>query len=84
MGRTGFEIFNLAGPEMITLRQVIDLSIAATGKSPKVGEKDAKAASIRNPVSDKAYGAFNWRPAISMQQGIAEIAAYFDKEEKKA
>jgi UDP-glucose 4-epimerase len=84
IGRAGFEIFNLAGPEMVTLRQVIELSKAATGKSPKVGEKDAKAASIRNPVSNLAYAKFNWRPAISMQQGIAEIAAYFDKEEKKA
>ena len=82
IGRGGFEIFNLAGPKMITLKDVIELSKAATGKSPSVGEKDPKTASIRNPVSDLAYAKLNWCPAISMQQGIEEIAAYFESSQK--
>jgi nucleoside-diphosphate-sugar epimerase len=81
IGQTGFGIFNLAGSELLTLARLIDLSCAATRRRPRIVERDTAAASIRNPVSAKAYHALGWAPAIAIEDGIAELAAYFDRAE---
>jgi nucleoside-diphosphate-sugar epimerase len=81
IGQTGFGIFNLAGSELVTLARLIDLSCAVTGRRPRILERDAAAASIRNPVSTKAYREFGWVPATAIDAGIAELAAYFDRAE---
>jgi nucleoside-diphosphate-sugar epimerase len=82
IGQTGFGIFNLAGAELVTLARVIDLSCAATHRRPRIAERDPAAVSIRNPVSAKAIRELLWRPAVAIDQGIPELAAYFDRGEK--
>jgi nucleoside-diphosphate-sugar epimerase len=82
LGRTGFEILNLAGSELITLKRVIDLSRVATRREPRIVERDAAAVSIRNPVSAKAQEALGWKPSVPIEQGIAELADYLDRKEK--
>jgi nucleoside-diphosphate-sugar epimerase len=82
LGRTGFEILNLAGAELITLKNVIDLSRAATRRDPRIIERDAAAVSIRNPVSAKACQVLGWQPSVAIGQGIAELADYLDRKEK--
>ena len=82
IGRSGFEIFNLAGTELVTLKRVIDLSMAITGRHLRIAERDATAISIRNPVSENANLALGWKPAITIEYGIAELAAYFDRGDK--
>jgi nucleoside-diphosphate-sugar epimerase len=78
IGQTGFKIFNLAGAELITLERVIDVSRNATRRQPRVVERDPTAVSIRNPVSTKASRDLGWTPGIAIDQGIADLAAYFD------
>jgi UDP-glucose 4-epimerase len=78
LGRGGFEIFNLAGDELVTLGRILDLSARVSGCRPHVVERDPIAASIRNPVSTKANRMLRWHPEISIESGIAELNAYFD------
>ena len=77
IGRTGFEIFNIAGSELITLERVIGIARAVTRRPISVIESNAAAVSIRNPISTKANQMLGWRPAVSIEQGIAELAGYF-------
>jgi nucleoside-diphosphate-sugar epimerase len=77
IGQTGFSIFNLAGTELITLARVIDVARRVTRRQPRIVERDPTAISIRNPVSAKASRDLRWTPAIALEQGITELAAYF-------
>jgi len=79
IGQSGFDIFNLAGAELISLKRVIESSCAVTGRSPRIVERDPTAVSIRNPVSDKASRVLGWTPAVTIDKGIAEVAGYFDQ-----
>ncbi len=63
------EIINLAGPELISLQDVVSVSnqllksnaaIIDSGKSP----------SIRNPVIDKAQSILGWTPAVGLHEGL--------------
>ena len=78
LGNPGFEIFNLAGDELVTLGRILELSALITGRQPRVTERDPEAASIRNPVSEKAKKMLGWQPEVSIESGIAEINAYLD------
>jgi nucleoside-diphosphate-sugar epimerase len=78
LGSDGFEIFNLAGDELVTLERILDLSAGVSGCRPHIVERDPVAASVRNPVSTKANRMLRWHPEISIESGIAELNAYFD------
>jgi UDP-glucose 4-epimerase len=78
LGYDGFEIFNLAGDELVTLGRILELSAEVSGCRPRVVERDRESASIRNPVSTKANKMLRWRPEISIETGVAELNAYFD------
>jgi UDP-glucose 4-epimerase len=78
LGHPGFEVFNLAGNELVTLGRVLDVSADVTARQPKIVERDPAAVSIRNPVSEKAQRVLGWTPEISIEAGIAEINAYLD------
>ena len=81
IGRTGFGLYNLAGSELVTLARLIDLSCAVTGRQPRIVERDAAAASIRNPISTKAYRELGLGARHTHRSGIVELAAYFDRAE---
>jgi UDP-glucose 4-epimerase len=81
LGRSGFEILNLAGAELVSLKRVIDLSRTATRREPRIVERDPAAVSIRNPVSTRATQALGWKPSVAIDQGIAELADYFSRGE---
>lgn len=78
LGSEGFEIFNLAGDELVTLGRILDLSVEVSGHRPHIVERDPVTASIRNPLSTKAQRMLLWHPEISIESGIAELNAYFD------
>jgi UDP-glucose 4-epimerase len=78
LGHPGFDIFNLSGADLVSLKRVIEISLAVTGRRPRIIERNPTVVSIRNPVSAKAARTLGWRPIISMGDGIAELATYLD------
>jgi len=73
VGRTGFEIFNLSGDAVITLREVVEKSAELLGRHPPVEEKNPQAFSIRNPDNAKARQVLGWRPEIALGEGLATL-----------
>ncbi len=77
LGCPGFEVFNLAGGELVTLGRVIEAAAAATGRHPDVVERDPGAVSVRNPVSAKAQDRLDWSPAVPIDVGVSDLVDYF-------
>ena len=73
LGRTGFEVFNLSGDRLITLRDVIEQSSELLGRQPTVCERDAASVSIRNPDNRKACELLKWTPALGLKDGLATL-----------
>ena len=73
VGRSGFEIFNLSGNTVITLREVVEKSAELLGRRPPVEEKNPQAVSIRNPDNAKARQALGWKPGIGLKEGLATL-----------
>jgi len=74
VGRTGFEIFNLSGDAIVTLREVIEQSAQVLGRKPPVEEKTPQAVSIRNPDNAKARQVLGWKPEIGLKEGLATLS----------
>ncbi len=73
LGRTTFEIFNVAGDALVTLGDVIETSAAVLGRRPRIIERDATAVSIRNPDSGKARELLGWTPRINLEAGLRSL-----------
>lgn len=72
-GRTGFEIFNLSGNTIITLREIVEQSAELLGRRPPVDEKNPQAISIRNADNVKARQVLGWEPKIGLKDGLATL-----------
>jgi len=73
IGRNGFEIFNLAGSSLVSLRDVIDRSSEILGRKPVIVEKNPDGVSIRNPESSRARAALSWEPVIELKAGLLTL-----------
>lgn len=73
VGRTGFEVFNLSGDSLVSLRHIIETSAQILGHRPTVLERDPAAISIRNPSNDKARRVLRWEPALGLTAGLATL-----------
>ncbi|MBI3632693.1 MAG: NAD(P)-dependent oxidoreductase [Candidatus Vogelbacteria bacterium] len=71
--RTGFEIFNLSGNTIITLRDVVEQSMELLGRRPTLDEKNPTVISIRNPDNTKARKNLGWEPKIGLRDGLATL-----------
>ena len=74
LGRTGFEIFNLSGDRLVTLRDVVEGSCELLGRWPEVRETNPAAISIRNPDNRSAQAMLEWAPALGLKEGLATLA----------
>ena len=70
IGLEGFNIINLQGNKLITLKDIIETSKKILNKNPKVMEKDPKNISIRNISNKKAKKLLNWEPKINLKDGL--------------
>jgi nucleoside-diphosphate-sugar epimerase len=75
IGLKGFEIINLGGDKLITLKDVINASVKILHKNPKIIEKDPANPSIRRISNEKAKKLLNWKPEIDLETGIKALAA---------
>jgi UDP-glucose 4-epimerase len=73
VGRTGCEVFNLSGDDLITLEQIIATGSKIHGTAPAVSESQPGSASIRNPDNAKAAAVLGWRPAINLEAGLRSL-----------
>jgi UDP-glucuronate decarboxylase len=72
---------NLGNPEEFTMLELARLILDLTGSRSKIvhrplPEDDPRQ---RRPDISEAHRLLNWRPAISLEQGLASTIAYFDK-----
>jgi UDP-glucose 4-epimerase len=81
LGRKDYEIFNLSGNTLITLREIIEKSTALLNRHPTISETDPRSASIRNPDNQRALKVLGWEPKIDLAHGLASLLAY--QENKK-
>lgn len=72
-GRTGFEVFNVQGPALTSLGDVIVAASAQLGRAPRIVETNPRAPSIRNIDAIRFTEATGWRPTVDLVNGIASL-----------
>jgi UDP-glucose 4-epimerase len=75
LGRSGFEIFNLSGDQLVSLGQVVEESMEIHDREPAIVEMNAAAASIRNPDNGKARAKLGWSPRMDLHEGLLSLAS---------
>jgi UDP-glucose 4-epimerase len=70
IGLDGFNILNLQGDRLITLKDIIETSMKVTGRKPNLIEKAPDNVSLRNVSNKKATGLLDWKPEIDLETGI--------------
>ena len=73
IGRKGFEIFNLSGNTVVTLREIIEQSAELLDRHPLIDEKSPQVISIRNPDNAKAREVLDWEPRVGLRDGLATL-----------
>ena len=73
LGRSSFDVFNLSGDRLITLREIIETSARLLGRQPVVVERSPEAVSIRNPDNRNARRALGWSPAVELADGLRSL-----------
>ena len=76
LGRGGFEVFNIQGPALATLGEIIDVAARQLGRKPRVVEKDPAKPSIRLVSGDHAAAELGWRATIDIDAGIRSLIAH--------
>jgi nucleoside-diphosphate-sugar epimerase len=75
LGQTGFQIFNLSGDRLVSLRDVFDAASKLLGRTPQLKETDPAAITIRNPDNARAKSILGWAPRIDIASGLAKLLA---------
>ncbi len=70
VGLDGFNIINLEGDKLITLRDIIKTSVKILNKTPQIIETDPIKISIRNISNEKALKLLNFKPEIDLETGL--------------
>lgn len=82
-GRSG-EAYNLSPDGSVTIRELVERICAARGADFAAAVDDVPARPGNDNVyvidSTKARTAFGWRPRIGLEQGLAEVIGWIDRE----
>jgi len=76
LGLKNFNIINLSGDKVNTLEEIIEVSQRIFQKKIEVIETDSEYPDIRNPSNKKAAEILNWRPEISLEEGLKSIFSF--------
>jgi UDP-glucose 4-epimerase len=77
VGRSGVEVFNLSGNELVTLREVVETSASILGREVELHERESEEPSIRNPDNAKATRDLSWRAEIGLEDGLRSVHEFF-------
>ncbi len=73
VGLPGFNIINLAGDNVVTLRDIIEMSKKILNKNPKVTETAPQNVSVRNISNAKAKKMLNWKPETTVETWLTSL-----------
>jgi UDP-glucose 4-epimerase len=76
VGLKGLEILNVQGPRLVSLGEIIDMSMHLLGSRPAVCERDAAHPSVRNISSHKIESLLGWRAKIGIAEGVRSVAEF--------
>ncbi len=69
----GFNVINLQGNRLITLKDIIETSKKILNKNPKTIEKDPNNISVRKVSNEKAINLLKWKPEIDLKTGLKSL-----------
>ncbi len=75
VGLPGFNIINLAGDKLITLRDIIEISKGILNRNPKVIETAPEKVSTSNISNARAKKILNWSPKITVEAWLRQLSA---------
>ena len=69
--------FNVGGGNEVTVRQIVDRLLAATGSDlePDVRADEVVPMTRRVGSSEAAMSELGWRPELDLERGIADVVA---------
>ena len=70
---TGFNVINLQGDRLITLKEVIEASKKIVNKNPEVREMNPDKVSVRNISNKRAKAALDWKPSYDLEKGLQSL-----------
>ena len=73
IGLNGFNIINLAGDKLITLRDIVEISKKILNKNPKITEVNPNNISVRNISNKKAKEMLGWFPEITIDAWLQNL-----------
>jgi nucleoside-diphosphate-sugar epimerase len=73
IGLNGFNILNLTGDHLITMKNLISESQNICSKKITIIEKDPTVVNVRNPSNLRAKQLLNWYPKISLREGLMSL-----------
>lgn len=75
----GYEVINLGGGRVVSLREVIDRIAALLGKSPRIEYRPAHPADVPTTWADvsKAARLLDWRPKVSIEEGLRRCVEWY-------
>ena len=73
IGLNGFNVLNLTGDYLITMKKLISESEKIFCKKVLVIERHQTVKDVRNPSNQKAKQVLNWKPEISLEEGLMSI-----------
>ena len=76
LGLKNFNIVNLSGDKVNTLKEIIEISQRIFHKKIEVVETDPDNPDVRNPSNRKAKKIINWKPEIDLEHGIKDLEAF--------
>jgi UDP-glucuronate 4-epimerase len=75
----GYQIINLGEHEVTTLRELIDLIAAATGKEPIIDQQPMQPGDVPRTYADvtRAQEFLGYQPKVSMREGIRRFVEWY-------
>ena len=75
----GFEVFNIASGETITIKELAELIIGLAGSQSKVVHRPARVGDIIRSEADisKAKSVLGWSPKCSLREGLEKTIGFY-------
>lgn len=78
----GYEVINLGGHESIKIKALIQMIEDRVGKKALIAQYPANPAEMLANLADvrKAGSLLGWKPAVSLDEGVSNLAAWYNAE----
>jgi UDP-glucose 4-epimerase len=75
------EVFNIGSGIGQSVNQVLEIIRFVVGRNLSVSYKESRSVDVKSSILDvsKMYTSVNWKPEVSLEQGISELWAQIQK-----